>query len=77
MKDKEKQITEMAKVVRSILESRTDITFIPDLDKPIAEELIKHYQPNNMQTELQELNAKYYNDVKDLRTNSQNNSVLK
>lgn len=41
----EKQILEMAKVIRSILESRTDITFIPDLDKPIAEELAKKYQP--------------------------------
>ena len=45
MKDKEKQIEEMAKVIRPILENRTDIGFIPDLDKPITEELVKYYQP--------------------------------
>lgn len=38
---KEKMIEEMAKVIRPILEHRVDIGFIPDLDKPIAEELIK------------------------------------
>ena len=43
----ERQIEEMTKVIRPILESRTDIVFIPDLDKPIAEELIKYYQPTN------------------------------
>ena len=42
---KQEQIEEMAKVIRPILENRTDICFIPDLDKPIAEELLKHYQP--------------------------------
>lgn len=45
MKNSEQeQIEEMAKVIRHILENRTDICFIPDLDKPIAEELLKHYQ---------------------------------
>jgi hypothetical protein len=29
----------MAKVIRPILENRIDIGFIPDLDKPIAEEI--------------------------------------
>ena len=43
--EKHKQIEEMAKMIRYVLESRTDITFIPDLDKPIAEKLLKHYQP--------------------------------
>ena len=42
---RQEQIEEMAKVIRPILENRTDIRFIPDLDKPIAEELLKHYQP--------------------------------
>ena len=41
MKDKEKQIEQMAQVIRPILKNRVDIGFIPDLDKPIAEELIK------------------------------------
>lgn len=118
--DDKKQIEEMARTIRPILENRTDIGYIPDLDKPIAKELIKHYQPKipegavvltgeeyekmkslydcsqgaymtsnigelpltieglreavdeitrlyNVQTELQELNAKYYNEAKDLR----------
>lgn len=39
------QVEEMAKVIRPILENRTDIVFIPDLDKPIAKKLLKHYQP--------------------------------
>ena len=38
---KGKMIEEMAKVIRPILEHRVDIGFIPDLDKPIAEELVK------------------------------------
>ena len=42
---KQEQIEEMAKAIRPILENRMDICFIPDLDKPIAEELLKHYQP--------------------------------
>jgi len=37
--DEQKQIEEMAKVIRPILENRIDIGFIPDLDKPIAEEI--------------------------------------
>lgn len=37
----EARIEEMAKVIRPILEERVDIGFIPDLDKPIAKELIK------------------------------------
>ena len=41
MNDKEKQIREMAQEIRPILTNRVDIVFIPDLDKPIAEELIK------------------------------------
>ncbi len=45
MTDKEKQIEEMAKRIRPVLENRTDIGYIPDLDKPIAEELSKYYQP--------------------------------
>ena len=44
MTDQE-QIEEMAKAIKPILENRTDICFIPDLDKPIAKELLKHYQP--------------------------------
>jgi hypothetical protein len=36
--DKQKQIEDMAKV-RPILENRIDIGFMPDLDKPIAEEI--------------------------------------
>ena len=43
--DEENQITEMTKIIKPILENRTDIGFIPDLAKPIAKELIKHYQP--------------------------------
>lgn len=39
------QIEEMAKVIRPVLENRTDIGFVPDLDRPIAKELLKHYQP--------------------------------
>lgn len=42
---KQEQIEEMAKAIKPILENRTDICFIPDLDKPIAKELLKHYQP--------------------------------
>lgn len=38
---REAQIEEMAKVIRPILERRVDIGFIPALDKPIAEELVK------------------------------------
>lgn len=45
MEDNKQQIEEMAKLIRPILENRTDVGFIPDLDKPIAEELLKHYQP--------------------------------
>jgi len=41
----EKMIEEMAKVIRPILENRTDIGYIPDLDKPIAEALVEKYQP--------------------------------
>lgn len=41
----EKQINESAKVIRPILKNRTDIKYITDLDRPIAEELLKHYQP--------------------------------
>ena len=44
MTEKE-QVEEMAKMIRPILENRTGICFIPDLDKPIAEELLKRYQP--------------------------------
>ena len=36
---KDKIIEEMAKVIRQILKERTDICYIPDLGKPIAEEL--------------------------------------
>jgi len=43
--DKQKQIEEMAKVIRPVLENRVDIGFIPDLAEPIAKELLKHYQP--------------------------------
>ena len=39
--DKEKQIEETAKAIRPILESRTDIAYIPNLDKPIAQELVE------------------------------------
>ena len=51
MKDKEKQIEEMAKdlkdlvsIVRNVLVDRTDIGYIPDLAFPIAKEVLKHYQ---------------------------------
>lgn len=37
--DKKKQIEGISKVIRPILENRIDIGFIPDLDKPIAEEI--------------------------------------
>lgn len=37
----EARIEEMEKVIRPILEERVDIGFIPDLAKPIAEELVK------------------------------------
>lgn len=40
MKDKEKQIKEITNEIRPILENRTDIRYIPNLDKPIAKELI-------------------------------------
>lgn len=39
--DIEKQIKEMAKVIRPILESRTDVAYIPDLDNPIANALLE------------------------------------
>lgn len=45
MTDEKKHIEEMAKAIRPVLENRTDIGYIPDLDKPIAKELLKHYQP--------------------------------
>lgn len=45
MTEQERKIEEMAKIIRPILENRTDICFIPDLDKQIAEELLKRYQP--------------------------------
>lgn len=38
---REAQIEEMAKAIRPILDRRVDIGFIPALDKPIAEELVK------------------------------------
>ena len=37
--DKEKQIEEMAKIIRPVLTDRIHIAFIPALDKPIAQEL--------------------------------------
>lgn len=40
-----KELKELAKIVRNILENRTDIQYIPDLAFPIAKELLKHYQP--------------------------------
>lgn len=40
-----KELKELAKIIRTILEDRTDIKYIPDLDFPIAKEVLKHYQP--------------------------------
>lgn len=40
-----KELKAVAKIVRTILEDRTDIKYIPDLDFPIAKEVLKHYQP--------------------------------
>lgn len=40
-----KNLKELAKIIRTILEDRTDIKYIPDLDFPIAKEVLKHYQP--------------------------------
>lgn len=39
------QLKELAKIIRFVLENRTDIQYIPDLAFPIAKELLKHYQP--------------------------------
>ena len=40
-----KELKDMANRVRTILEQRTDIGYIPDLAFPVAKELLKHYQP--------------------------------
>ena len=61
--NKKEQIEEMAKVIRPILENRTDICFIPDLDKPIAEELLKHYQPK-LPKDRVVLSREGFNDLK-------------
>ena len=34
-----------AKIIRTILEDRTDIKYIPDLAFPISKEVLKYYQP--------------------------------
>ena len=48
MENKEKQVEDLkqlAKIIRTVLVDRTDIEYIPDLDFPIAREVLKYYQP--------------------------------
>lgn len=69
------QLKELAKIIRFVLENRTDIQYIPDLAFPIAKELLKHYQPKlpeNAVALTREEYEKTIQDYQDLLENFDN-----